>query len=156
MTMPSFGSSAIALARSLPPVASVMAILPVLRSTILIVLSPSLTHNSAPPSTTSTPFGPDALPLFICPTKPAMRDTIFVRLGVEDNDRLVVLLGEIAETGLLVDGHDAELGDRLVGQRNRPNLLQALRVNRSGRGQRRSSRNEERLRMRRHLLLPRD
>ena len=64
-----------ALARSLPPVAIVAVIVLVLRSTTLMVESPSLTHSSAPPLTTTRPFGPDALPLLVMPTKPVMRET---------------------------------------------------------------------------------
>ena len=64
-----------ALARSLPPVAIVAVIVWVLRSTTLMVESPSLTHSSAPPLTIARPFGPDALPLLVVPTKPVTRVT---------------------------------------------------------------------------------
>jgi len=42
---------------------------------IVIELSPSLTQTSAPPLTTTMPFGPEVLPVFATPTKPGMRET---------------------------------------------------------------------------------
>ena len=103
MTTLRSGSKAMALARSLPPVAIVAVIALLLRSTTLMVKSPSLTHSSAPPRTITRPFGPDALPLLRHADKAGDAGDVFVGLGVEDDDRLVVLVGEIAEPGRLID-----------------------------------------------------
>ena len=76
---------------------------------------------------------------------------VFVGLGVEDDDGLVVLVGEIAKPARLVDGDDAQLVDRRAGYRNRRDLLQVLRMSRRGHGG--ECKHEKRFCMRRHLFL---
>jgi len=58
-------------------------------SITLIVLSPSLTHTSAP--TTTTPFGPEASPSFNRPTKPGIRETNLSVLVSKTTTDLLVL-----------------------------------------------------------------
>ena len=55
---------------------------------------------------------------------------VSVGFGVEDDDRLVVLVGEIAEAGRLIDRQHAVIVDRLTGDLNGRDLLEGLGVGR--------------------------
>ena len=75
MTTLLFGSKAMPLARAFPPVSILAFGVPDFVSRTVMELSPSLTQTSAPPLTTTMPFGPEVLPLFATPTNPEVRET---------------------------------------------------------------------------------
>src|SRR5207342_856132 len=70
--------------------------------------------------------------------------------GIEHDDTLVVLVGEIAKAARLVDGKAPELVDRRTRDRDRRDLLERLRMSRRGHGG--ECKHEKRFCMRRHLF----